>query len=63
MTRGRIVMVAAVVLAGLFFVQRHRLGLVRACTEASGLWDGTTSTCKPAPGMPIIQRDLRRTSL
>ena len=47
-------------LAGLVVWQQYRLRLVAACVAADGIWIGAASRCLPAPGSPILQRDLRR---
>jgi hypothetical protein len=60
MTRWHAVIIVLIILAALFVVQRQRLALVRACTEAGGAWDGAVSVCRPIPGAPILQRDIRR---
>ena len=60
MNRALIAGVLVVIVAGLALWQQSRARLVNTCTAAGGLWDGASSTCRPAPGSPIIQRDIRR---
>ena len=59
--RRWIALLIVLVLAGLFFWQRHRLDLIEKCIRAGGAWNGAASKCGLAPGPPILQRDLRRT--
>jgi hypothetical protein len=61
MNRFLIAGALSLVLVLLLTWQQHRLKLVTACAERGGLWNGTTSTCRPDFGRGIsIQRDLRR---
>ena len=60
MTRPLIATALVVVVAGLLLWQQSRARQIAACQATNGLWDGATSTCRPAPGSPILQRDLRR---
>jgi hypothetical protein len=55
-----IAVVVAATLASLFIWQRQRHDLIAACGASGGIWNGLTSECRPPPGSPVIQRDLRR---
>ncbi len=59
---SRPVLAAAVLalIAGLFAWQQIRSRQITACIASNGAWDGAISTCRPHPGSPILQRDLRR---
>ena len=48
------------VLAGLLIWQQRRTSIMQDCLNVGGTWDGSTSTCGPPPGRPILQRDIRR---
>ena len=61
MNRWIAAVVVATVLGGLLVWQQNRARLMAICVEAGGLWNGATSSCAPAPGRPILQRDLHRT--
>ncbi len=60
MNRALVAGALVVLIAALAVWQQSRARLVNDCIAAGGLWDGASSTCRPAPGSPIIQRDIRR---
>lgn len=62
MINGRWAIAGAVaaVLLGLFLWQRQRHAMIEACNVSGGVWNGAASKCAPAPGAPVLQRDIRR---
>jgi hypothetical protein len=62
MNRFLIAGVLSLVLVLLLTWQHHRVRLVTACVDRGGIWNGTTSTCRPDLGRITIQRDLRRSA-
>jgi hypothetical protein len=60
MSRPVLAVAVLVILGGLIVWQQIRTRQLNACILANGAWDGVTSTCRPLPGSPILQRDLRR---
>jgi hypothetical protein len=60
MSRPLLALAVLAVLGGLFAWQQTRTRQINACITANGAWDGATSSCRPLPGSPILQRDLRR---
>jgi hypothetical protein len=60
MSRPLLALAVIATLGGLFVWQQIRTQQINACISANGAWDGATSTCRPMPGSPILQRDLRR---
>jgi hypothetical protein len=62
MTRPRLLFVVGILalLTGLMLWQRHREGLMTACLERGGYWNGPRSTCEPSPFSPILKRALER---
>jgi hypothetical protein len=60
MSRPLLAVGVLVVLGGLLAWQQIRTRQINACVLANGAWDGATSSCRPLPGSPILQRDLRR---
>jgi hypothetical protein len=47
-------------LGALLIWQWSRERQIAACHQAGGIWNGAQSRCQPAPGRPLLRRDLER---
>ena len=53
-------LIAMLALAGLLGWQVSRERQISACHTSGGAWNGPQSRCDPAPGRPILRRDIDR---